>query len=294
MGTVESFVHLFRGRGDAYGSWSGGCVREQLTPDHFRRHLYSHYERDWIGVYNVIGDDCSWGCVDIDVPDLPTMTRVRIALARETIPSWIEQTTRGYHLWCFPAAQLVPATTMRQALTAACLRVGYQPKEVFPKQVSASGTKLGNYVRLPLNGGLAQPTAVGCRRFIANGVTLEDMDRNRAASVHLERLAAEIPPPQAVDVTVDMEAGLEVEPIVAEIGGRVQRVWRDGPAWGADRSSTLAHLAHLLRERDIDPTTAFAIVASADDRWGKGFRDRGSAGVEILLKLVRNAYAEAS
>lgn len=298
MGTTESFVRLFRGRADAYGTWKGGAKREQLTPEHFIRHLHSHYERDWFGVYNVIGDRCSWGCVDIDVPDLLTMQRVRLVLERENIPSWIEQTTRGYHLWCFPADGLVDASLMRRALLAASLRTGYRPKEIFPKQTTATGTRLGNYVRLPMNGGLAVPPPYGCRRFIHENVTLEDMDVNRADTVDLERLAAEIPPPRRADVVVDVRAGLEVEATIQEIGGMAYRLWRDGPlyAWGEaaqrDRSSTLAHLAHVLHDSDVDASTAYAVVASADDRWGKGYADRGPAGVELLVKLVTDAYTD--
>jgi len=289
MGTIESFVHLFRGRGDALGTWGGGCVRTKVTPEHFQRHLYAHEPAEWIGVYNVLGDKCSWGCVDIDESDLPLALNVKASLRVADIPAWIEQTTRGFHIWVFPADLLVSAATMRYALTAACLAVEYRPKEIFPKQTTVSGESLGNYVRLPLNGALSNPAPRDARRFIEVGVTLEDMDRNRAATPALAEAAALAPRPQRVDISVDIEAGLDAESAVREIGGLAYWLWRDGPAFDHDRSSTLARLAHQLVAHDVSADQAYAIVASADQRWGK-FSNRSDAGVAELTKIVSNAY----
>lgn len=289
MGTDESFVRLFRGRGDAFGSWSGGCVRRPLTPEHFVRHLYSHDPRDWIGVYNVLGKRCSWGCIDIDVPAEGLARNLREALAQEHIPAWVERTTRGFHVWVFPADRLVDAAVMRRALHGACLMVEYTPREVFPKQTEASGGALGNYVRLPLNGSRANPAPRDVRRFIHEGVTLHEMDLHRAGTSHLERLAATVPLPQAVDVPVDIESGLEVQWEVERIGGPLLRVWRDGPQFGHDRSSTLARLAHRCVEADVEPGLALSIVVSADKRWGK-FSERGESGIVHLRKIVSQAY----
>jgi hypothetical protein len=94
-----------------------------------------------------------------------------------------------------------------------------------------------------------------------------------------------------VDNVVDLQRGLEVAPIVTQLGGTVSRIWHEGPKYGHDRSSTLARLAHELRERDVDRDLALQIVAAADDRWGKGFADRGESGVRVLNKIIENAYA---
>jgi hypothetical protein len=294
VGTDESFVRLFRGRGDAYGSWAGGCIRKPLTPEHFRRHLYSHEPRDWIGVYNVLqATRCSWGCIDIDVPAEGLARNLRAALRQEDIPAWIERTTRGFHVWVFPADRLVDAATMRQALHGACVMVEYTPREVFPKQVEVTGSALGNYVRLPLNGSRANPAPRDVRRFVHEGVTLHDMDMERAHTRDLERLAETVPLPQAVDVPVDIEMGLEVQWEVERIGGAVLNVWRDGPKYGHDRSSTLAQLAHLCREADLPVAMAYAIVRSGDERWGK-FHLRGESATHYILKIVSQAYGAAA
>ena len=284
--TVDLFMRLFRGRGDARGSWNGPAKREPVTREHFERHLTSTDERDWMGVYNVLHDKCSWGCVDIDVKDLPLARNVALALQRQQIPAWIEETTRGYHVWVFPTPALVPAATMRQALIAACRAVSYVPKEVFPKQNRAS--VLGNFVRLPLNGAYADHGIVATRQFI-DGAALSEMDRFRATADALHRVAAMLPSPQMVDISVDMKAGLEYRSEARRIGGLVWRIWDRGPGDGHDRSTTLAELAHRCVEEGVDADLAYGLVASADDRWGK-FTGRGEPGMTCLRTIVANAY----
>jgi hypothetical protein len=244
-------------------------------------------------VYNVMGEWCSWGCVDIDTDDRPLAERIRNVLVARSIPAWIERTTRGYHVWVFPRGQgemtgRVEARLMRRALRAACLAVGYVPKEVFPKQDQASGAVVGNYVRLPLNGSHHDPPPPDVRRFV-HPVSLEEMDDHRAEVNDLYDLAAMCPPdPQPVDISVDMQAGLEVEDEVWRYGNRAARLWRDGPRQGRDRSNTLTWLAYELAEHDADPSVALAIVASADKRWGK-FADRPD-GMTHLHKIIERAY----
>jgi hypothetical protein len=286
-------VRLFRGRGDARGSWGGPAVRESLVPEMFARHLQSPNEADWFGVYNVIDTWCSWGCVDIDTDDFDLAQSIKYALAFKNVTAWVEQTTRGYHVWVFPAKSLVDASTMRRALTAACRVANYVPREVFPKQDKATGGMVGNYVRLPLNGSHADEPPRDCRWFVHPNISLKEMDDNRAETADLMRVASYLPPsPQAVDVPVDFEAGMEVDSDIRQIGGTPFHIWSYGPRHGHDRSSTLARLAHELAERDVKPNLALAIVASADNRWGKGFADRGESGVAILKRIITNAYVK--
>ena len=78
---------------------------------------------------------------------------------------------------------------------------------------------------------------------------------------------------------MDFEAGVEFERgTVQQVGGPAYRLWRDGPRYGHDRSTTLYQLAHRLHEADVEPSVALGVVASADQRWGKRFADRGPAG----------------
>jgi hypothetical protein len=298
--TVDLFVRLFRGRGEARGSWGGPAIREPVTPELFHRHLLSSNERDWFGVYNVIGERCSWGCVDIDVDDLPLARNVWASLAFKNVTSWIEQTTRGYHVWVFPLEPLVPAGTMRRALTAACRAVGYSPKEVFPKQTSVPAGGLGNFVRLPYNGYWSDGDHVP-RMFVEHtnyltaepidplGRLLTAMDGCRTPSAVLERLAATMPEAHR-SVSVHARDAGDVEGVVANLSGLAYRIWRDGPLPGSDRSTTLVHLARLCAAEDVPPMDAMAVLISADYRWGKDFMDRGAAGEAILERIVEKAY----
>ena len=298
---VGLFMHLFRGRGDAYGSWAGPrAVREPCTPEHFEKHLTSADPEDWIGTYNVIGKMCSWGCVDIDSDDLPLAHNIRMALWRQDVPSWIERTTRGYHVWVFPLGELVDASIMRRALIAACQAVSYTPKEIFPKQTRVSGEGLGNWVRLPYNGWYSE-AGFESRRFVehvdfldhhadAFVALMERMDTDRAHPDDLERLGEMLPLVHRRHVHIDTQRGLDIEPLVTKLGGIIHKLWRDGPRFGHDRSSTLARLAHECHEAGVSTDDAFAICATADDRWGKGFLERGESGVEIMRKIIENAY----
>jgi hypothetical protein len=294
MEAGDLFLKLFRGRGDARGSWGGPAIREPVTPAHFEAHLASSCEHQWFGTYNVIGERCSWGVVDIDTDDLPLATNIWSALAFKNVVSWIEQTTRGYHVWVFPQEALVQAATMRRALTAACLAVGYHPKEVFPKQTRVTGAGLGNFVRLPYNGFLSDGEHVP-RMMVAHtdyGTfprLLTAMDGSRTPTVILERLAASLPEP-TVRVDVNTEAGLEVEDILPSLGGLAYRIWRDGPLPGSDRSTTMVHLARLCAEQDLPTDRTYALLASADVRWGKDFLDRGEAGQLLLARIIEKAY----
>lgn len=272
--TVEQFVNAFRGRGDAYGSWAGGCVRSPLTRRQFEQHLTSG---PYIGVYPLIADKVSWGCIDIDGKDfhfewhamwtlaqnLTTMMRVK------DIHAHIERTANGFHLWIFPTVPLVPASHMRRALMATCKAIGYDPKEVNPKQESATG--LGNYVRLPYYGSLIHGTP-NDRHFVDEQGAPIDIDQalanietSRTTPEALAALAALWQPP-ARSTTINTHT-THFDPSL--LTDKERMVWRDGPANGYDRSSTLVRLARLMLERGVEPDEVFPVLKSADERWGK-------------------------
>lgn len=331
---IDAFVQVFRGRADIYGNAKGFMVKERLTRAVFEKHLRSTNQADHVGVYCMLGDKASWGCIDIDGKDF-AMTcgecahldpegacgkchdgfvwdwAAMLGLARNLqavlkaapgggIESHIERTKNGYHVWVFPQEPLVPARTMRRALMAACKAIGYDPKEVNPKaEKPRSGTKgYGNFVRLPYGGWI--PTVdgapVGPRWFLHPesddeecydlGAALQRIEALRTPTAHLDAVAALWTPPPVAHHEVDMDAGLEVENLLPLLDGKSWTIWKDGPLPGSDRSSTLAHLAHLLRERGLPATQAFAVVKSADARWGK-FQDRP----EEVARLVEIAYS---
>ena len=290
---VDRYLALFRGRGDCYGSWSGGCVKEPLTRRHFEQHLT---EGPYIGVYPLVSDRVSWGCIDIDGKDFGhhwgdmwTLARNLTAVLRvKDVYAHTERTANGYHLWVFPDTALVPAAHMRRALMAACKAIGYDPKEVNPKQEKAVG--VGNYVRLPYYG------AVACglpeNRFFVDpdGLALDliealaVLEHGKTSAEALESLA-ELWRPPTVEHSINTNNTFAN---TAMLTGREWVIWRDGPSEGSDRSGTLVRLARLMLERGVTADDIFPILKSADERWGK-FYMRDDCDEQLAAIIERMA-----
>lgn len=299
---VDGFVSLFRGRADVIGVFgekdevtgkrAGGCIRQPLTRNHFVKHLTSSNPADWIGVYPCIGDKCSWGCVDLDATDDPTVARhIQALLAHKNITSWIERSEGGFHVWVFPEDPLVPSAIMRRALMAASLAAGYTPKEVNPKAEDV-GRGPGNYVRLPYPGVLSF-CPPGIREMqdhlgpLTFSVFIQIANESRARTVDLERVAALYTPPPTASIAVGDVPPLD-KALTDKLSPIAWTVYSKGPLEGSDRSGTLTRLAHLCAESGLAPEEAFSIVLNADARWGK-FAERNDRD-EQLLKIIERAY----
>ena len=288
---IANFIELFRGRGDVYGAWEGGCVRRQLTPETFERHLKGE---ELIGVYPIVPRQgshvCVWGCSDIDVDDLDSARNLQTALKLKDITSWVEKTARGYHVWVF-ADTLVPAAIMRRALLAAHQAIRYPAKEVNPKQEELKGG-VGNYVRLPYPNGLENLPA---NRFILDDedqpLSLEKFVNSailfRTTLNKLENVARLYKEAERKVVTVGTETP-ELRKVFTKMTAIPYVIWRDGPTPGADRSSTLFKLASFLKNDGLTPDETLVVVRSADTRWGK-FHQRNN-GEKELLNIVEKVY----
>lgn len=294
---VDTFMRLFRGRGDALGTWAGGCIRRQVLRPDFEYHLNSPSKAHWIGVYPAMlaswlhtDTTCSWGCVDIDNTDDPTIaTNLQGALRFKGVPAWIERTDHGYHVWVFPADHLISARIMRRALHAACEAIGYHPKEVNPKQETLARGQLGNYVRLPLNGALSPTTTSWCRPLIDQDEnSLDDFLANvdafgRASTSNLDAIAKLwTPPPTNSD-----ELG-EVPPLSKQLTDKLKpRTWTifsGGPLPGSDRSGTMVKLAKACAADGLAPAETMSVLKGA---WWNKYRDRADQD-EQIEKIVRN------
>jgi hypothetical protein len=103
---LDNYIKLFRGRGDVYGTDSGGCAKLPLNRGTFERHLNGS-ER--IGVYPIvpINGQASvvWGCSDFDLgleQSLYQARQLHDALQAGGVTSWIERSrSKGYHVWVF-------------------------------------------------------------------------------------------------------------------------------------------------------------------------------------------------
>ena len=288
---VSDFISLFRGRGDIYAEWRGDqilVVRQPLTRLQFERHLS---DGPYLGVYPVINDLCSWGCIDIDFDDRQLARNIVGALAYKDIQGWIEQTRRGYHIWVLPDVPLVPAADMRRCLMAACKAVGYDPKEVNPKQEVATGGKVGNWVRLPYPGGVnaterwliiderIPSTATGDRLF----PWLDQHGRSSAQAI--KDVAALWTPPPTPSLEIGTNAELSKD-LTDKMSGLSYKIWKEGPLEGSDRSSTMFRLAALLKDDGLTPSEAFTVLSGA--AWNK-YLDRPNHD-ELVIDLIEKAY----
>ena len=315
--TVARFARIFRGRTDAHGTWKGGAVHGTVDLSQYETHLNT--ELHGIGVYPHRGiDGVTWGCIDIDGHSFPldesrehpdydrkqpewhdweAMERLAHnlvkALGFKNVPAIVEKTRNGYHVWCFPKDETVPAQVMRRALMAACKVCKYDPDEVNPKAEILAEGKIGNYVRLPYNHGwndrkerfFLDPAT---RSAIGLDKALDVAERSLAETSDLEACASLWTPPRKTTVVDTSVAAPEV---VAQLRGLSRTIWADGPLPGSDRSSTLAHLAHLCREDGLSMNDTYGVVCSADLRWGKFQPEGRTDAVEQLTAITERAFA---
>ena len=286
---IETFYDLFRGRTDAYGTWEGGCVRTPIHIEAFKRHLYGE---ELIGIYPLTDESTvRWGCSDIDVDDYDSAYNLSIAFKVKGVPSFIEKTRRGYHIWVF-ADDWVPAPIMRRAFLAAHEAVQVPAKEVNPKQEDASG--LGNYVRLPYPDGI---NGIPENRYMLNELErpiplqdfLDTASFNRV-TVHMLEPLALMYKPRTVRRYVSTYATADVKSALRKGNALVYYIWKNGPSEKFDRSNTLVRLAHKCQESGMNADNAFIVVTDADKRWGK-FHQRPD-GQEQIEKIISIAYPE--
>lgn len=286
---VEIFMDLFRGRSDAYGTWSGGSVRSEVNYSSFARHLNGE---ELIGIYPLTSESTvRWGCSDIDVDDLDAARNLQTAFKMKDVASYVEKTVKGYHVWVF-ADDWVPAPIMRRAFLSAHQVIGLAPKEVNPKQEEATG--LGNYVRLPYPDGYDQMPEVRYMLFDAQDVPmtlgqfLASAPYNRTSINLLKPLADLYRPPRRAVVEPNINAPIRES--LKYINGYIANIWRNGPMNNGDRSNTLVRMCHYMREYGTPINHAYCILVDADKRWGK-FHERPDAVVH-LTKIIEDAYGK--
>lgn len=286
---VEIFMDLFRGRSDAYGTWSGGSVRSEVNYSSFARHLNGE---ELIGIYPLTSESTvRWGCSDIDVDDLDAARNLQTAFKMKDVASYVEKTVKGYHVWVF-ADDWIPAAVMRRAFLSAHQVIGLAPKEVNPKQEEATG--LGNYVRLPYPDGYDQMPEVRYMLFDAQDVPmtlgqfLASAPYNRTSINLLKPLADLYRPPRRAVVEPNINAPIRES--LKYINGYIANIWRNGPMNNGDRSNTLVRMCHYMREYGTPINHAYCILVDADKRWGK-FHERPDAVVH-LTKIIEDAYGK--
>ena len=281
-------MSLFGGRTDAHGTWEGGSKKSPVSYETFAKHLYGE---ELIGIYPLTdGSTVRWGCSDIDIDDLDSARNLQVAFGMKSIPSFVEKTVRGFHVWVF-ANDWIPAPIMRRAFLSAHEVIGLPPKEVNPKQEEANG--LGNYVRLPYPGGIdyipesrymlfkKDDTPMTLKQF------LESAQESRV-NINLLRPLAEKHRPKTRAVLDQLQTSASVQEALTHVNAFVKNIWRNGPFESRDRSNTLCKMVHKMHEHGTPMNMAYIILADADKRWGK-FHLRTDC-VEQLVKIVEDIY----
>ena len=281
-------MSLFGGRTDAHGTWEGGSKKSPVSYETFAKHLYGE---ELIGIYPLTdGSTVRWGCSDIDVDDLDAARNLQTALRVKSVPSYVEKTARGFHVWVF-ANDWIPAPIMRRAFLSAHEVIGLPPKEVNPKQEEANG--LGNYVRLPYPGGI---DAIPENRYMLsdrddNPMTLKqflDSTSEARVNINLLRPLAERHRPRTRAVLDQLQTSASVQEALTHVNAFVKNIWRNGPFESRDRSNTLCKMVHKMHEQGTPMNMAYIILHDADKRWGK-FHLRTDC-VEQLVKIVEDIY----
>jgi len=287
---TETFMSLFGGRTDAHGTWEGGSKKSPVSYETFAKHLYGE---ELIGIYPLTdGSTVRWGCSDIDIDDLDSARNLQLAFGMKSIPSFVEKTVRGFHVWVF-ANDWIPAPIMRRAFLSAHEVIGLPPKEVNPKQEEVNG--LGNYVRLPYPGGIdyipenrymlfkKDDTPMTLKQF------LESAQESRV-NINLLRPLAEKHRPKNRAVLDQLQTSASVQEALTHVNAFVKNIWRNGPFESRDRSNTLCKMVHKMQEQGTPMNMAYIILADADKRWGK-FHLRTDC-VEQLVKIVEDIYGD--
>jgi hypothetical protein len=163
---VQRFATLFRGRDDAWGRIEGGCVREKVSLEHYRRHLEGEVS---LGIYPLLDDSTIWFvAIDADLANFQVALNIRNKFKEAGLNSCIEgPTKRGrYHVWLF-FSEPVSARKARGIAIRVIGELGYdnietlkelEPSnpnphvEIFPKQDEAAEVEFGNYINLPYFG----------------------------------------------------------------------------------------------------------------------------------------------
>jgi len=286
---VKDFAQLFIGRTDAHGSWEGGCIKEEVTPSKYLKHLWG---QEYIGIYPMLDDSTVWwGCSDIDVDDIDQARNIQLALKLKSIESWVERTVKGFHIWVF-ANEPVSARVMRRALLAAHSAVKVPAKEINPKQEEASG--YGNYVRLPYPGDLFEPMGT---RFVIDSadkpmpldIFITEAMRCRVTEGQLIPLANMYVPKQSLNF-VGNNSSIPVDIAKSILRPYSLKMFLEGPLPDSDRSGTLVRLAYRLRSDGLTAEIAYGIIRSADIRWGKFYlREDGDMHIS---KIIADVYGE--
>jgi hypothetical protein len=145
---LDPFISCCVGRRNDYAVQASDGHYVRIRSDLTYEELFWHLQgSQTLGTY-VINEDnlCPFAVFDSDAPTgLLDLAAVNMNLATSGIPSYLELSRRGAHLWVF-FYEPMPAVHVRAWLLPFCP----QNIEFYPKQDQASWERPGSLIRLPL------------------------------------------------------------------------------------------------------------------------------------------------
>ena len=286
----KKFTDLFQGNPNAYGADTDHgvrCVREDAAVG-VHNHLWAGLSA---GIYPMHNDTVKWGCSDIDNGSWEDAHNLFLVLERMELDPWIEiSRSKGYHVWVF-AKEWVPAWVMRRAFLFAHhvtdqLGTPVPPTEVNPKAEWLEEGQLGNFVRLPYVGGVADENG---RRVMLddNGVPIPlELFLNAVAPVSaatLRRWADKYQPPKR-RVSEWGESSEQAKVLAQQLTGKGFVIWRDGPPdWDPRRSNAMARLAIECAYSMLTKGEAYILISDLDERLQK-WTDRPAEATEAARR----------
>lgn len=309
---AEQFLQLFQGRTDAWGGDEGRAIYEPITLGLVERHLYGDTP---IGVYPVRHKETDpevfaqftedqkrdnmwvrWGCCDIDTGDWSEAYTLANALRLMGFNPHVERSrSKGWHIWIF-VERWTHAYQMRRALKVAYKAINLPAKEANPKSELLRPNQLGNYVRLPYKNGTverqcflqgwsatSEGTPMNVTQFCEQNNLFTDRDTILGWSAKWFEPARKhitIKPISDSDTLVLRD---RLKPL------KLAGLFENGPAAGKDRSHALAALAHNTAQAGWKPDDVYAVVCSADMRWGK-YADTRNNPEDYYTDIVERAY----
>jgi hypothetical protein len=247
-------------------------VAGRVTPETLREHLE---QRHCYGFY-LMHSDSTVSCAAIDIDNhggdnpawLEQVRSVYHEMLKRDLSVLIERSQSGVgaHLWvCF--SEPVPAVAVRRLLYE-CLSAADVPAEVYPKQDTLSGRRLGNLIRYPLWGQSAFISVLGVEldtEAVLEGLTQEKLERN--AEVVRNAYHAITDGDVSVD-NVSLSGGRIPEAVQALLDRNtsLRRRWlgvTDGMA-DTSRSAVAQSIANALIKHYISPQEVLAALKA----WG--------------------------
>lgn len=167
---AEAFMRRFAGMDRAYGTYdltrpvirekdgkkdgTAYTRREKVTTALWEKHLEG--VEPGIGIIPIRdGNDCVFGCIDIDVYKGLSHQTLAVRLKRDEIPLIVcRSKSGGAHLYCF-TGEPIPASLMKAKLGEIASYLGYGDCEIFPKQtqILTESGDVGQWVNAPYFGG---------------------------------------------------------------------------------------------------------------------------------------------